>query len=115
MKIGSWKSNNAGENKAKIEIFYWKKEFGIKFELTRFGIKLELTARKTPQQDGRIERAFATLYGRMRAMFANAGFEQVKRNTLWATFTAPATKLDNILIRTSDQKSPCEKLYSKTN
>ena len=93
------------KTKQKQKYFVEKNEFGIKFELTGFGIKFELTARKTPQQNGMIERAFATLYGKMKAMFANAGFEQVKRNTLWATCTAPATKLDNILVRTSEKNS----------
>ncbi len=31
-------------------------------------IKFEFTARNTPQQNGKVERAFATLYCRMRAM-----------------------------------------------
>ena len=74
-----------------------------------------MTARKTPQQNGKVERAFATLYGRIRSMFANAGFEKVKRETLWAKCAATATKLDNILVKQGETKSPYEKFYGKEN
>jgi hypothetical protein len=105
MKIEHWKFDNAGENKATKDMF----------EENGFGIKIEMTAREMPQQNGMVERAFATLYGRMRAMFTNAGFEKLKQETLWAECAATATKLDNILIDTSEKKSPYEIFYGKTN
>ena len=58
-----------------------------------------MTARETPQQNGKVERAFATLYGRIRSMFVNAGFEKVKRETLQAECAATATKHDTILVK----------------
>ena len=104
-KIECWKCDNAGENNATKELF---EENGL-------GIKFELTARETPQQNGMVERAFATLYGRMRAMFTNAGLEKVKRETLWAECAATATKLDNILVKAGNKRSPYEKFYGKPN
>ena len=104
-KIENWKCDNAGENNATKELF---EENGL-------GIKFELTARETPQQNGMVERAFATLYGRMRAMFTNAGLEKVKRETLWAECAATVTKLDNILVKAGNKKSPYEKFYGKPN
>ena len=73
VKIERWKFDNAGENKTTQAMF----------EKEGFGIKYEYTARETPQQNGMVERAFATLYGRARAMMMNAGFEKLKRETLW--------------------------------
>ena len=50
--------DNAGENKI-LEATCKKEGLGIIFEFTAPG---------TPQQNGMVERAFATLYGSMRAM-----------------------------------------------
>jgi hypothetical protein len=104
-KIERWKCDNSGENNATKELF----------EENGFGIKFELTARETPQQNGMVERSFATLYGRIRSMLANAGFEKIKRESLWAECAATATKLDNILVKTGNMKSPYKKFYGKTN
>ena len=104
-KVEQWRCDNLGENKATKDLL----------DENGFGIKFEFTARETPQQNGMVERAFATLYGRMRAMFTNAGFEKIKRETLWAECAATATKLDNILVKSENMKSPYEKFYGKTN
>jgi hypothetical protein len=45
----------------------------------------------------------------------NAGFEKVKRETLWAECAATATKLDNLLVRTSEDKNPYKLFYGKEN
>jgi len=45
-------------------------------------IKFEFTARQTPQQNGKVERAFATLYGRMRAMMAAAKWDDNMKHRL---------------------------------
>ena len=95
VKIERWKFDNAGENISTQKMF----------EKEGFGIKCEYTARETPQQNGMVERAFATLFGRVRALMTNAGFEKVKRETLWAECAATATKLDNLLVRTSEKKN----------
>ena len=57
--------NNAGENNA-LEKFCQQKGLGITFEYTAPG---------TPQQNGRIERKFATLYGRVREILNHAQFD----------------------------------------
>jgi transposase InsO family protein len=64
-EIERWKLDNAGENVATQKAF---EEHG-------FGIKIEYTAQKTPQQNGMVERAFATLYGRIFTLNKHAGFE----------------------------------------
>jgi hypothetical protein len=85
------------------------------FDEKGFGIKFKFTARETPQQNGMVERAFATLYGRVQAMFANAGLEKIKRETLWAECAATATKLDHILVKQGNVKSPYDFFYEKAN
>ena len=102
-KIERWKFDNAGENKVTQAMF----------EENGFGIKCEYTARETPQQNGMVERAFATLYGRIRALFSNAGFEKIKRETLWSECAATATKLDNLLVTASEKRSPYEMFMEK--
>jgi len=92
--------DNAGEN------YSLQKELDAK----GFGIKFEFTARKTPQQNGKVERAFATLYGRMRAMMLSAGFEELRRKELWTEAAATATKIDNIL-RQKGEPSPHKRFY----
>ncbi|MFM8622588.1 MAG: hypothetical protein ACKOB3_04330, partial [Holophagaceae bacterium] len=52
--------DNAGENES------LKKQL----DLEGSNIRFEFTARMTPQQNGKVERAFATLYGRMREMMS---------------------------------------------
>ena len=100
-KIERWKFDNAGENVATQKAF---EEHG-------FGIKVEYTARETPQQNGMVERAFATLYGRICALNIHAGFEKEKQEKLWPECAATGTKLDNILVNKSPEKSVYEKFY----
>ena len=63
--------DNAGENiKLKEEC-----------ERLNLGIEFEFTAPNTPQQKGIVERIFATLYGRGRALLNKAGFNLKPRET----------------------------------
>ena len=47
-------------------------------------IEFELTSPGTPQQNGRVERKFATLFGYARAMLNDGGFEKTMRRELWS-------------------------------
>ena len=94
--------DNAGENKL-LESECKKAALGINFEFT---------ASQTPQQNGKVERAFATIYGRMRAMMIDAGFEMERRKELWTEAASTATKLDNIL-HGKDGKSAYIRMYNK--
>ena len=81
--------DNAGENTS-LEKAAQEQGLGITFEYSAPG---------TPQQNGIVERAFATLMGRARAMMNQAGFTKTKRNQLWAEAASTATKLDNMLVQ----------------
>ena len=45
-----------------------------------------------------IERQFATLYGKVRALMNSAGFDQELRGYLWAHFAKLVTQLETILV-----------------
>jgi hypothetical protein len=68
-----------------------------KIEAEGLSIKLEFTSPETPEQNGQVERSFATLWGRVRAMLTRAGVPQELREKLWAECASTATKLSNII------------------
>ena len=70
----------------------------------RMGIKFEYTAVGTPQHNGRVERKFATLYGRIRSMMNNAGIKENLRQKLWAEAANMCVNLDNILVKKRGEK-----------
>jgi len=64
IKVKKIRCDNSGENRS----------FQQAAKQERLGITFEFMARKTPQQNGRVERKFTTLFGRVRAMLNGAGF-----------------------------------------
>ena len=95
--------DNAGENKS----------FEAECKKEGLNITFEYTARNTPQQNGQVERAFATLYGRMRAMMKQAGFSDNEKQKFWTECASTATKTDNVLIRKGQQESPYKQFYKE--
>ena len=87
--------DNAGENK-KMDDACIEQRMGIKFEYTAVG---------TPQQNGRVERKFATLYGRIRSMMIDAGMKENLRQKLWVDAANMCVDLDNILVKKKGEKS----------
>ena len=81
--------DNAGENKMLVKIC----------DQNEMGIKFEYSAPGTPQQNGVVERAFATLIGRGRAMMNHARFTVNKRREMWCEAAQTATVLDNVLVQ----------------
>ena len=86
--------NNAGENRS------FEKSLG------EFGINFEYTGRETPQQNGKVERAFATLFGRMQSMMIAAGMNDDERRKLCTEAALRATKLPNVVVKKDNNKSP---------
>ena len=76
-------------------------------------IVFEYTAVNTPQQNGRIERKFAKIYGRVRTMLTAAGIEGDLRKNLWTEAGNTAINLMNIQVSNTDHKSPYEKICDK--
>ena len=51
-----------------------------------------------------VERAFATLYGSMKAMMKTANLTQVQKNELWAECANAATDLNNIVLNNKNTR-----------
>jgi len=62
------------------------------------GIIFEYTAPGTPQQNGVVERAFATMLGKTRAIMNSAGFDE-KMSAILDGSSNTITHLENIMIR----------------
>ena len=81
-KVKFVRCDNAGENR----------KFQEACEKEGLSIQFEYTAPGTPQQNGRVERKFATLYGRVRAMLNGARVPNDLRNGIWTECADTATK-----------------------
>jgi len=95
--------DNAGENKA----------LQAKSEEELWDIKFEFTSPDTPQQNGKVERRFATMYGKMRAMFRAAGLSQELKENLWCEAASHATDLENVLVKKKDGLNAKERLFGE--
>ena len=60
------------------------------------GLNFEYTTPSTPQQNGRMERKFSALYGRVRAILNGARLPLQLRQKLWAEAAATATACENL-------------------
>ena len=82
-----------------------------KAEKEGLGIKFEYTSRETPQQNRKVERGFATVNGRARAMMLTAGFNDKKKYELWTEAVSTATLLANKTVTKKLEQSPQERFY----
>ena len=103
IKVKILRCDDAGENKA-LEDECKSKGLGITFEYS---------GPRTPQRNGKVERKFQTLYGRIRAMLNGAGLQEEMRSGIWAECASTATFYSNILATRVTKKSPQELLFGK--
>ena len=94
--------DNSGENNA----------FEKQCKSKGMGITFEYTAPGTPQQNGRVERKFATLYGRLRSMLENVENPNL-RDKLWAEAANTATVLDTTLAKKGRNQSSFQQFFGK--
>ena len=73
--------------------------------------RFEYTAPYTPQQNGKIERKFATLYGKIRSMLNWAKLPPQLRRRLWAQCANTATQLENIIVKAGTKQTSYELFY----
>ena len=104
-KVKKIRLDNAGENKVLME------------KLKPLGIEPEWTAPDSPQQNGVVERAFATLAARGRAMMIAAGMDEEDRYKFWAEAFNIAATVSNInpFRRKNEEKnlSPYQRFYGE--
>ena len=82
-------------------------------KLKGHGVRFEYTSPNTPQQNGVVERAFATLYGRTRAAFTAAGFTAQMKQKLWAEGVQTSTRLCNSMVQKSGLQSSHKLFYGQ--
>ena len=75
-------------------------------------IQFERTARNSPHQNGKVERAFQTLYGRVRSCNNHAEFTRMYRDGLWGECTRHCIMMDVILMK-DNEDCPYVKFYNK--
>ena len=104
IEIKKFRCDNAGENLG-FEKLCQKEGAGTVFEYTAPG---------TPQQNGRVERKFATLFGRVRAMLSGSGISNANlRKKFWCEAARTATMLDNVVLAQNANKTAFQKLFRK--
>jgi hypothetical protein len=74
-------------------------------------IKFEFSGPRTPQRNGKVERKFQTLYGRIRAMLNDAGLENDVRSGVWSECANTVTFLSNITSTKTQDKCPHQLLF----
>jgi hypothetical protein len=74
-------------------------------------IKFEFTAPGTPQQNGKVERAFATLLGKTRYILNAARITIPLRKGLWENCANLSVQLESIFVKDKDQQSSAEMVY----
>ena len=100
--IKNIRCDNSGENES----------FKLMMDETKgFNINFEFTAPYTPEMNGKIERKFATLYGKARSMLNAARLPHSMREGLWAQCAKTASQLENIIISKDGDTSPAEKFH----
>jgi hypothetical protein len=72
---------------------------------------LNLLSRGTPQQNGKVECTFATLYGKTRSITNSARLTTTFRQGLWASCASFAVQLENIIVNQMNEKYASEKVY----
>ena len=97
--------DNAGENKD------LKNKCMDSQDLT--DIEFEFTPRNSPQFNGRIERKFAIIYGRMRVNYEAARIDKKMRRKLWGEACMTAIDIENMLVMSGNDESTYKKFYSK--
>jgi hypothetical protein len=75
-------------------------------EVKTSGIKFEIFGPRTPPKNGKVERNFQTLYGRIQSMIMELGYK-----VIWAKYVMTATYLLNVITTKSILKIPFEVLY----
>ena len=96
--------DNAGENL----------DLQRELEKSEWNVKFEFTAPNTPQQNGKVERKFPTLKGRVRAMLNWAGVTENMRVKLWSYAVYNTTQHDVILTTRNRTRNPY-KLFGENN
>ena len=77
------------------------------------GITFEYTTRNSPFQNGKVERAFATLWGRIRSCSKATDLDKTVRYKLWCECASYFTQMD--IITSTNLRMPPHKCFHDYN
>ena len=80
-------------------------------ETMSMNVIFEMTSPGTPQQNGKVERMIATLWGQLRACMYGGGFNHELRECLFAEILSTLTNLNNVRSGSDGSQSPYVKCY----
>jgi len=103
VQVKSIRCDGSGENK----------RLRTDCERENLGIHFEFTTRETPQHNGRAERKYASLFGRIRSMLNGARVTKEMRQKLWAEAARTATMYENMLITDLKNTSSHKAFYGQ--
>lgn len=101
INVKTIRCDNAGENR----------HFEMACQDAGLKVQFEYTAPGTPQQNGKVERKFATLSGMLRSMLTGAQFDKKTRTLMWAECANTATDLHNITLKLDSPASPHQQFF----
>jgi hypothetical protein len=76
-------------------------------------LQFEFSGPRTAQRNGKVERKFQTLYGRIRDMFNDSGIVDEIRDGLWAECASTTSFYENRIVNKETQQSPLQLMYNK--
>ena len=79
----------------------------------RFGCYIRAHGSEHAQQNGKVERKFATLYGKVRSMLNRARLPEKWRSGIWTKAASTATFNENLLVTNDKSKPSYESFYGK--
>ena len=100
--------DNKTPNYLRLDNSTENKKLGKILKLKTPELNLEFTARNTPQQNGRLERNIAIIWGLTRCLMDGAGLSKHLRGNLWCETFKTATDLINISATPKRDELRCE-------
>jgi transposase InsO family protein len=78
---------------------------------SEFNFKIGLTAPGTPQQNGKVERSFATLFGKTRSVLNTVRMTIPLRKVLQENCANLSVPLEKCFVKEKDQQSAAEMVF----
>jgi hypothetical protein len=77
-------------------------------------LRFDFSGPRTPQRNGKVERKFQTLYGRIRSMFNDSGIVDEIRDGPWAECASTASFNENRIVNKETQQPPLQLMYNSS-
>jgi hypothetical protein len=76
-------------------------------------VQFEFTAPGTPEENGKVERTYATLWGRARAVLNTANLSAEMRSGLWTECANYVSQIHNATVKSMKEKCPYEEFFGR--